>query len=289
VEPSLSNRPGDDPGAAPNQQAREFTIDELAREAGTTVRNVRAYQDRGLIEPPERRGRVGIYGEQQLSRLRLINQLLARGYSLASIQELFTALEQGHDLHQILGLESAISSPWSAEAPRDFGIEELAELFQGALSAEVVEKIFELGLLEFENDHFHAKNPNIILAGAELVKAGIQFEDLLQVVADLRVNVERVTEDIVQLVAKQLDRYGNDLPPPEEMPQLADLIWRLRPLTMMAIDSEVSRALEQSASKFLGDRIAKILEQIQAHGGQFRSGGMPLNAHPSGDAQDSDS
>ena len=25
----------------------EFTIDELAREAGTTVRNIRAYQERG--------------------------------------------------------------------------------------------------------------------------------------------------------------------------------------------------------------------------------------------------
>ncbi len=28
---------------------KEFTIDELAREAGSTVRNVRAYQDRGIL------------------------------------------------------------------------------------------------------------------------------------------------------------------------------------------------------------------------------------------------
>ena len=39
---------------------REFTIDELARVAGTTVRNVRAYQDRALLAPPERRGRAGV-------------------------------------------------------------------------------------------------------------------------------------------------------------------------------------------------------------------------------------
>ena len=38
---------------------REYTIDQLARAARTTVRNVRAYQDRGLIPPPERRGRTG--------------------------------------------------------------------------------------------------------------------------------------------------------------------------------------------------------------------------------------
>ena len=29
----------------------EYTVDELARAAGSTVRNVRAYQDRGLLPP----------------------------------------------------------------------------------------------------------------------------------------------------------------------------------------------------------------------------------------------
>jgi DNA-binding transcriptional MerR regulator len=30
----------------------EWSVDELARAAGTTVRNVRVYQDRGLLDPP---------------------------------------------------------------------------------------------------------------------------------------------------------------------------------------------------------------------------------------------
>ena len=38
----------------------EYTIDELARQADTTVRNVRAYQDRGLLPPQKKRGRTGI-------------------------------------------------------------------------------------------------------------------------------------------------------------------------------------------------------------------------------------
>ncbi|MFB9386717.1 MerR family transcriptional regulator [Pseudonocardia petroleophila] len=38
---------------------REYRIDELAHTAGTTVRNIRAYQDRGLLPPPRRVGRVG--------------------------------------------------------------------------------------------------------------------------------------------------------------------------------------------------------------------------------------
>ena len=41
----------------------EYRIDDLAREAGTTVRNVRVYQDRGLLPPPRREGRAGIYSD----------------------------------------------------------------------------------------------------------------------------------------------------------------------------------------------------------------------------------
>jgi pimeloyl-ACP methyl ester carboxylesterase len=39
----------DPPGTTPRN---EYTVDELARVTDTTVRNVRAYQDRGLLAPP---------------------------------------------------------------------------------------------------------------------------------------------------------------------------------------------------------------------------------------------
>src|SRR5689334_12317394 len=77
------------PGGSPRRPSpraarggKEYTVDELARAAETTVRNVRAYQDRGLLAPPERRGRSGIYTDSHLSRLRIIGQLLERGYTL---------------------------------------------------------------------------------------------------------------------------------------------------------------------------------------------------------------
>ena len=41
----------------------EYRIDDLAREAGTTTRNIRGYQDRGLIPRPIRRGRIAVYIE----------------------------------------------------------------------------------------------------------------------------------------------------------------------------------------------------------------------------------
>src|SRR6185369_1969389 len=118
----------------PKAEAHEFTVDELARSGGTTVRNVRAYQDRGLLDPPERRGRAGIYTQAHLSRLRIIGQLLDRGYTLASIGEMFAALEQGHDLAEIVGLERAVSSPWTDETPAYYSLVDLVKLYGGAFN-----------------------------------------------------------------------------------------------------------------------------------------------------------
>src|SRR5579862_7107656 len=97
--------------------AREYRIDELARLGETTVRNIRAYQDRGLLPPPRRAGRVGLYGPAHLARLRLIGQLLRRGYGLSNIAELLGAWEGGQDLADLLGLEAALTEPWGEQSP----------------------------------------------------------------------------------------------------------------------------------------------------------------------------
>src|SRR5438270_13656636 len=86
-----------------------LTIDELARRAGLTTRNVRAYQERGLLPPPVRAGRVGYYDERHLARLSIVGELLERGYSLASIRELIDAWEAGGDLGQLLGFQQALA------------------------------------------------------------------------------------------------------------------------------------------------------------------------------------
>lgn len=249
------------PGAAPH---KEYTVDELARAAGTTVRNVRAYQDRGLLEPPERRGRAGIYTEAHLARLRNVGQLLARGYTLASIGELFAALEQGQDIAQLLGLEQAVTSPWTDETPTYYSLVDLVKLYGGSFNPKWLLRATQLGILQQEGARFRAPSPRLLYAGAELVKAGIPLDEMLEVVAHLRLNVEQAAEDMVRLVEKHVfDRYGKGLPPPAEMPAIAELVWRLRPLVEMAVHAELARAMELAANKHIGDRLAAVLEQLK--------------------------
>jgi DNA-binding transcriptional MerR regulator len=65
-----------------------YRVEELAAAAGISVELVRSYQTKGLLDPPRREGRVAIYGERHLERLRNIKALKDKGYSLKAISGL---------------------------------------------------------------------------------------------------------------------------------------------------------------------------------------------------------
>lgn len=249
-----------------DKKRREFSIDDLARAAGTTVRNVRAYQDRGVLPPPERRGRKGIYTEVHLELLKVIGQLLDRGYTLSNIGELLQAVEKGHDLNQLIGLEAAITSPWTGEAPKYFTITQLSKLFKIKLSLKnlgPLDDAIRLGILEREGTRFKAPSPKMVYVASDLIKLGIPLEDLLEIMRMMRGNVQRVADELLKRIVPIFDKYGDELPPPEDVEELSDIIWQLRPLAEAAMNIEAMRALERAANKFLGDRIGYVIESIQ--------------------------
>ncbi len=251
-------------GSTPPAGRKEYSVDELARTAGSNVRNVRAYQDRGLLPPPERRGRAGIYTEAHLARLRLIGQLLDRGYTLGNIGELIAAWEQGKDLRQLLGLERALTTPWSEALPAYFTLPQLIKMFGKSFTTQGLKKTIELGVLEPEGLRFRAPRPQFIHAGAQLVAMGIPLGELLDIVRMLRGNVERVANELVKLAVKYVFQpyMGGRFPPAKEVPRLADMVWRLRPLADMAVDAEVARAMEKAINQYLGDMLTHILEHL---------------------------
>lgn len=254
---------------ADSSQPREYTIDELARAADTTVRNIRAYQDRGILPPPELRGRKGYYFDNHLARLRVIAGLLDRGYSLSSIKELITALENGIDLRHLMGLESALTSPWTDEEPQLVPMTKLLKMFGKSLTPEALIRAGELDLMKPEGNMVQVRSMRTLRAGAELVATGIPLEDLLDIVRMLRGNVERVANELVKLVGTHvLSNYETEeLPPTDEFPKLADLVWRLRPLAEMAVHAELARAMENAATRLLSDRLEKIIERMDREKG----------------------
>jgi DNA-binding transcriptional MerR regulator len=246
----------------------EYRIDELARLAGTTVRNVRVYQDRGLLPPPRRKGRVGVYSAAHLARLKLISQLLERGYGFNHIAELIAAWERGQDIGDLLGLEAALTGPWSDEIPAYLTAADLDALFGGAANAEATQRAIRLGLLIPDGDRYRVPSPRLLHAGAELAAAGVPIETVLDLSEALRRDLDRTARRLVQAVATHLleNRPADWLPSGTELPELAALIRRLRPLAEMAVDAHLAQAMERQVRNVLGDRLTQLLGASEAAG-----------------------
>ena len=66
---------------------KSFTIGQLAREFGLTLRTLRFYEDRGLISPA-REGSTRLYSHRDRARLSMIVKAKALGFTLSEIKEL---------------------------------------------------------------------------------------------------------------------------------------------------------------------------------------------------------
>jgi DNA-binding transcriptional MerR regulator len=79
-----------------------FTIGELSREFGVTLRALRFYENKGLISP-HREGMNRLYSEGDRTRLALILKGKKLGFTLGEIRQMIAA-EEGHADAKTLGL-----------------------------------------------------------------------------------------------------------------------------------------------------------------------------------------
>src|SRR5664279_1392113 len=124
---------------------QRLTIDQLAQSTGLTVRNVRSYQSRGLIPPPQVHGRTGFYGAEHLSRLHLIREMQAQGFNLAAIAHLLQEARGSGE--EVLGFTRALMTPFETEAPEILEQAELLRRLGGEVEPKLIAKAEKLGLV----------------------------------------------------------------------------------------------------------------------------------------------
>src|SRR5262245_10018792 len=98
----------------------DYRVEEIARAAGVGVDTVRFYQGRGLLPAPERRGRIAIYKDAHLERVRRIRELNRQGLTLEGVRRVLEQDERAGLREALLGaLERA-------EGERSYSPEEFA-------------------------------------------------------------------------------------------------------------------------------------------------------------------
>jgi len=139
--------------------------------------------------------------------------------------------------------------------------EELLEMFGAQAKLELLDHAIKFGILEIEGDRFRVASPRLLHAGAELAAAGIPLDAVFEELRKLRRDIDRVAGRMVDMAEKHIfDPYGDDLPPPKDIPRLTEVIRRLRPLAEMVVDAELARAIESHIRAKLGDHLGRMSE-----------------------------
>jgi DNA-binding transcriptional MerR regulator len=250
--------------------AEEFSIDELARQAGSNVRNVRLYQERGLLPPPRRDGRTNRYSEEHLERLRLILDMLAKGYPLAAIRELLEAWEGQRSLAELLGFEQAVSAPFVTEEPRHYSEAEVLQMFPDEDGPERSwRRAIELELLVPDADGgFSAPSPALLEAGADLVADGVPVSAALDVAAVVRKSTDRMADAFVTMFVRHIwEPFVAAGMPPERFNDITEALERQRPLAEQAVLAAMAQAMQRQVEAVATEHAPELLK-----GGRRRSG-----------------
>ncbi len=187
-----------------------YTIDALAAAAGIPTRTVRLYQSVGVLDAPQRKGRIALYGEHHLQRLQLVAKLQDRGLRLRAIRDaLRQAARSRMSLEDWLGLGERLRTPWSEEAP--------LLLTETALRAHLGERpdgfvaaLVRAGMVRREGEglppSYLVPSPGLINIALRLHDAGVEVETAAEAAALIRKRVRRAASDLLTYFVKHIGR-----------------------------------------------------------------------------------
>lgn len=243
-----------------------LTIEELAARAGMTVRNVRNYQTKRLIPPPELQGRKGVYGDEHAVRLELIKEMQAAGYNLTAIKNLLDRVPPGAG-EEALRLERALLSSWSEEAPEIVPAEELAERF-GNPRPEMLDRAARIGVIRVLDDgRVELPVPSLVRAGQQVMSLGVPLEDVISVTEQLVAGSDRVAAAYVDLFIRNIWKPFDDSGrPTEEWPKVRTALERLRPLASKALLGAFQARMSAAVEEAFGAGFLAYEEEDEAAG-----------------------
>jgi DNA-binding transcriptional MerR regulator len=235
----------------------DVTIDELARRVGMTARNIREWQTNGLLPPPERRGRVGIYTDDHMSRIERIKSLRAQGFPLDVIRRMFDrSPESAPDVRR---LASEVFDPANLTTSMELKRADLAD----RLGVDAERHLAVCGLIEVVDDDLVVITDTSTFDYVEKLAAiGLPLDKVAEALA-------RIADHHVATVQALIDLYRSEIwqpftdagIPSERWHSIADKTSQLRPLAIGLAIQAFRRAIDDVVGKVAAEEAAKLDRQ----------------------------
>jgi DNA-binding transcriptional MerR regulator len=237
----------------------EYRLDDLARISGVSARNIRAYRERGLLDPPRRVGRSAYYDDYHLSQLKTINQLLRRGFNSAHIAEFFTSMRQGADLADILGIQQAVLGPRAEDepaeprpVPSEAGIDP---------ESDEAHQLIVFGMAYLADGEVVLKDGTVGAIVARSPEPMLYARAILRLFEATRDSVDSLAADLVHTLEElYTSRFGaSHMPKPEEMAEVSRIVLDYRDLGNKVIANHLREAVRKQMVTAVSEFTAGIL------------------------------
>jgi DNA-binding transcriptional MerR regulator len=235
----------------------EYRVEALAAAAGLSVDTVRFYQGKGLLELPRRSGRIALYDDDHLERLRRIKALQQRGFNLGVIARILRGELDAAD-------EALVEAVVAGDDEAVGETEEFWTLAELGARAGVPETLLEAlereGVLVPRHQHGEARYTEADLvalqAGLKLLAFGLPIGEVLDLARMHREAAREVAERAVTLFDRHIRQAhrGDD----EAAAELVEAFHALLPATVSLVAHHFRRillAVAQEHIEAVGDDV----------------------------------
>jgi DNA-binding transcriptional MerR regulator len=229
------------------QTDEQLTIDQLAQRTGISVRTIRFYAQRGLLPPPQLRGRTGLYGGAHVARLQLVSELSALGFTLAAIEEQVRRLPTGAGSAE-LALHRALLTPWIPEQLEELDRAELDRRAGRPLSQADLATLEGLGIITLlDDDLVRLHGANTLSGGLAVLDSQLpgQFLRLAHELIERHTNA--LADELMALFQREvLQPYRDRGRPAAERGRLAEALTQLKPVAVRGVTTAFGRAVNRT-------------------------------------------
>jgi DNA-binding transcriptional MerR regulator len=220
-----------------------MTIDQLAQRVSMSSRNIREWQRQGLLEPPARRGRVGIYSDEHVARIRRIQQLHSDGFPLDLIRRMIdTGIGNESDIRH---LANEVLTPFANSDSTTVSRRDLDR----RLGPDAATKLSALQLItDVNDDAVTVRDAEMLDLIEGLLGAGVSLDRLVAALAEVDAHHHAIAEAVLRPYAEDVwEPFVSSKFAAPDWASLAESAARARPVVIRLLAHMQRAALDDVA------------------------------------------
>ncbi len=227
-----------------------YRVEQLAAACDVSVDTVRYYQTRGLLQQPQREGRLAWYDRAHVARIREIRALQHKGLTLAAIGRVVRGELGPADA----GLAAAVSA-----AKGDVERSELLDLDSFAIRSGVPASLIQaveregirLGRSVDGADRYTEADIELVRTALRLLEFGLPLPGLLELAKDADTSMRRIAERAVQLFDDHVRKPIRDTAGEDAADRMVEAFDELLPAVTTLVASHFRRLVLETAENRL--------------------------------------